>query len=181
MLPIVVKLGLLAAAGLVGYELWEHHSPTTAPVSPALTGGQSYTLTVRLTGPRAPTKLDANEAFRALKLQTFSIAQDPLDANTFSATAAYTGTPGLAKALLPQTGAVKTPNGTFTFSLPHDPILYKAAAATPSGKAAVAKAPTMSAGGYWRQPVHGGYRQGYSNAAYRHHHDGRLRWPWNVE
>jgi hypothetical protein len=181
MLPIVVKLGLLAAAGLVGYEVWEHWSPTTAPVSPALTAGQSYTLTIRLKGPKAPTKLDANEAFKALKLQPFAVAQDPADANQFSATAAYVGTPGLAKALLPQVSTVRTPNGVFAITLPHDPVQYQAAAQTPSGKKAVAKAPTAIAGGYWRQPVHGGYRQGYSNAAYRHHHDGRLRWPWNIQ
>ena len=178
---MIIQLAFLAAAGLVGYEVWEKHSPTTAPTSPALTAGQSYTLTIRLVGPQPPTKLDAGAVLTQLKLAPFSVVQDPKDANSFSATAAYTGTPGIAKALLPTTGLIKTTRGAFTFTLPSDPILYKAAAATPKGKQAVAQSPTLTASGFWRQPVHGGYRQGYGNAAYRHHHDGRLRWPWNVQ
>ncbi len=171
----------LLAAALIGYEVYEKYSPHKVPTSPALATGQSYTFTFRLTGPKPPTKTDAAAVMSQLKLQSFSLVQDPKDANSFSATAAYTGAPGISTALLPQVGKVKTPNGVFKFVLPEDPVSYKAAAATPDGKKAVAKAPTMTAGGFWRQPVHGGYRQGYGNSAYRHHHDGKLRWPWNVQ
>jgi hypothetical protein len=155
-MPLLLAIAGIAGGIVLAHEIYKRYSPHHAATSKSVQAGQSYVLTLNLTSPTAagptprppPGVADAKEVAEDLGLHPFSITADAKDPQSFALVAGFTGQihgRAAKDAILPSVSEFTTAKGVrWNVSLPQDPVSYHAAAQTPAGAVAAAKAPTAA-------------------------------------